>query len=98
MARTTFVGFLVLALAACGGASTAQTQPSIATQSGRLEHESGVACHADTDCAICYRRQTCGEAIGASDPRGPAEECHVSPAAFCMPRRAHCDEGRCVAR
>src|SRR5690242_16989408 len=85
-------------LSACGSSRPETVSPTVGTSQSDLSHRSSIACHAETDCAICFRRETCGEAIAAYDPRGQAEECHVSPAAFCMPRRPHCDEGHCVAR
>jgi hypothetical protein len=73
-------------------------QRAAAAPTGSLEARSRIACAQDSQCEVCYRANTCGEAIGASDPAVSTPECHVTPQPFCMPRRGHCDEGHCVAR
>lgn len=69
------------------------SQPNAALQS-----TSTIACATDADCAVCYRANSCGEPIAANDPAVEAPACHVTPAAFCMPRRGRCEERHCVAR
>ena len=95
------VGLLsaLFALPACGSAQpTGPTQRAAAATNGSLESRSGVACQQDSECEVCYRANTCGESIGAGDPAVSTPDCHVTPQPFCMPRRAHCDNGHCVAR
>jgi hypothetical protein len=93
--------YLLLAVVAssCGSAQStpAESRPSVASNSA-LSHHSDVACRVDEDCSVCYRAGTCGEAIAANSAELEAPVCHSSPAAFCMPRRGHCDQSRCVAR
>ena len=98
MTRATLPLLILVFATACGSSRPAGVSPTVGASGTDLASRSGVACHDETECAICYRRETCGEAIGASDPQAATEVCHVSPAAFCMPRRVHCDEGHCVAR
>jgi hypothetical protein len=93
---------LTSSLALCGCA--AQQRPATANQSqsasptAALSSSSTVQCTTDGECGVCYRQGTCGEPLAATDPTIETPACHVAPAAFCMPRRAHCDSGRCTAR
>jgi hypothetical protein len=89
--------FAVAFALSCGG-SQPPAQPGASASSAALRSTSAIACHVDGDCAVCHRASSCGEPIAANDPGGAGEACHVAPSAFCMPRRAHCDEGHCVAR
>lgn len=89
--------FTLTALASCGGAQTSSAPAGVRPVSGELSSRSNVTCQSDSDCAVCYRANSCGEAIAANDPRLASADCHVTPSALCMPRRAHCEQGRCTA-
>ncbi len=87
----------VLISCATQQAATGSQRPS--TQgNAALESTSTIACANDADCAVCYRANSCGEPIAANDQTIDTPACHVTPAAFCMPRRGRCEERRCVAR
>lgn len=93
------VSALVLTASACGAHQpSGPVQRAAAAQTASLQSRSGIACHQESECAVCYRERSCGEPIAASDPEAAAPACHVSPAPFCMARRAYCDEGHCVTR
>lgn len=90
---------MVLVFAGCAGPTVrAERSPSVAASTAELEARSGIPCRSETDCAVCYRAGTCGVPIASTDPEVEAPSCHVPPAAFCMPRRARCENQRCVAR
>lgn len=88
----------VLFVLATGCAARPRAAANLAPREDSLVATSGIACRTEGDCAVCYRAGTCGEPIAASDPSVETPACHVSPAAFCMARRARCEEGRCTAR
>ncbi|MDP3278528.1 MAG: hypothetical protein Q8Q09_25280 [Deltaproteobacteria bacterium] len=99
--RLAQVSWVVLAL--LGGCASNQrptdrNQAQAAASTASLSSESSITCRVDEDCSVCYRAGTCGEPIATTDPTLAAAECHASPAAFCMARRARCDTGHCVAR
>ncbi len=86
-------------LISCATQQSANTTQRAGTQANAsLESTSTIACANDADCAVCYRANSCGEPIAANDPTIDTPACHVTPAAFCMPRRGRCEERRCVAR
>ncbi|MBL8678463.1 MAG: hypothetical protein JNK05_04825 [Myxococcales bacterium] len=96
-------GVFVLALGAgsisCASQrATTTNQLAAAQPNAALQSTSTINCATDADCAVCYRGNSCGEPIAANDPALETPACHVTPAAFCMPRRGRCEERHCVAR
>jgi hypothetical protein len=92
--------FMVIASFSCASRPHGLTanQAVAASPTASLQSSSNIACTSDSECGVCYRAQTCGEPIAANDPAIEAPECHVTPPAFCMPRRGRCEHGHCVAR
>ncbi len=95
MRRTLLMTLFGLSIAACAGPT-----PNVArggAQTASLGARSSVACHADTECGVCFRSGDCGQPIAAADPALAEPSCHASPPPFCMPRHPHCEDHVCVA-
>ena len=91
---------LLLLIESCRAAATTHGVNAVhsSASTGSLASAPTAACQNDGDCGVCYREGSCGDALALSDPALETPACHVPPAAFCLARRGHCDNSRCVAR
>lgn len=98
MQQRILLGLWLLCAGCAARRPVGAAQQHAAAPTDSLSSSSRIACQRDDQCAVCYRADTCGEPLAAGDPSLATPLCHVPPRAFCLARRAHCDEGHCVAR